>query len=590
VIGKSLGLSYPKSWLDIMWKMMFDAHAHDSIGGCNSDETNQDIILRLTKVNRIADDLLNILKKQITYAVSKSIGKENIILVFNTKASAEKENIEGVIFSSAPVFTIETINGDSIAFDVVSQSCLSGGKKIVVTAEGEKEIELPEYYRTVINMKVDNIPPMGYATFIVNESAVSKERRNMVLEKEDNKISNDHYDIICEKNKLTLIYKKSTQKLENFISFEDVGDAGDSYDFSPLEGEEQAIIERAEVVKVEKGFLVEKMTVVHKVLLPKDLEERINNGKSLELEIATVFELRKGEKFIRVNHIVNNEVKDHRLRVLFKTTIINPKCSYADQGFSVLTRPVKNSHLNNWRENKFAEAPVPIYPLENFAAISEENETFALITKGIKEYEVLDTGELALTLFRSVGLLGKDNLLWRPGRESGINNKVIYTPDAELQKELEFEYAIYLEDKQINPEVLFRVTEKYIKHYAFYQKQSLNTFEERLERFEIPIKLENLPDSYSLLMVDNPKVFMSACKHSYEGDGVILRLFNPSNVSEPTAVFGKGIGKIVVTNLYEDEKEEVKDRIVIPPKGYVTLKIKVVRGESNEKRKTYENN
>jgi alpha-mannosidase len=108
VIGKNLGLKYPKAWLDMMWKSMFDAHAHDSIGGCNSDETNKNIIERLTKVNHIADNLLNIIKKQITCAVSKGIKKENIVVVFNTKPAAKKENIESVIFTREPHFCIDT--------------------------------------------------------------------------------------------------------------------------------------------------------------------------------------------------------------------------------------------------------------------------------------------------------------------------------------------------------------------------------------------------------------------------------------------------------------------------------------------------
>jgi len=51
---------------------------------------------------------------------------------------------------------------------------------------------------------------------------------------------------------------------------------------------------------------------------------------------------------------------------------------------------------------------------------------------------------LALTLFRSVGLLGRDDLLWRPGRASGINNKVVETPDAQLLKPMVLTNGTYL--------------------------------------------------------------------------------------------------------------------------------------------------
>ncbi|WP_219693136.1 hypothetical protein, partial [Clostridioides difficile] len=73
-------------------------------------------------------------------------------------------------------------------------------------------------------------------------------------------------------------------------------------------------------------------------------------------------------------------------------------------------------YLDNWKERKFAEKPVCIYGLENFVALRENSNTFALVTKGIKEYEILEDSKIALTLYRSVGLLGRDNLAWRPGR------------------------------------------------------------------------------------------------------------------------------------------------------------------------------
>ncbi|TDT61335.1 glycoside hydrolase family 38 C-terminal domain-containing protein [Fonticella tunisiensis] len=572
VIGRSLGLKYPKAWLDNMWKMMFDAHAHDSIAGCNSDDTNRNIIDRLTKVNNIADGLLNILKKQLTYAISKNINKDNILVVFNTKPLAIKEIIESVIFTKEPRFSIETLDGKNIAFDIVNQSYLSGGKQIVVTAEGEKEIELPGYYRSVINMEMNNIPPMGYTTLIIKEEGENKEA--ILKEKGENTITNKYYEVVFNEGKLILIHKKSGQRIEDFMTFEDAADDGDSYDFSPLKGDEPLIIKDSHLLKVEKGSIAERMVMVHRAVLSKDLEERKTEERTTEFEVLTILELRREEEFIRVKHVVNNNIKDHRLRVLFKTPIINPEYSYADQGFSAIKHSTINPYLKDWRERKFAEAPVPIYSLENFAALSDERSTFALITKGIKEYEALENGQLALTLFRSVGVLGKDDLLWRPGRASGINNKVVYTPDAQMMKKLEFEYAVYFSDERFNPQALFRITEKYIEHYASYQKQNLNTFEERLERFEIPMHKEGLPGNYSLFHVDNDRVFMSTCKLAYEGDGVILRLFNPSDTIESVAIHGDKIKKIVKTNLYEDEKEAVKDRVEIPPKGYVTLKIK----------------
>lgn len=47
---------------------------------------------------------------------------------------------------------------------------------------------------------------------------------------------------------------------------------------------------------------------------------------------------------------------------------------------------------------------------------------------------------MRLTIFRTYGMLGKKNLLYRPGRASG--DETVVTPQAQLQKKLSFEFAL----------------------------------------------------------------------------------------------------------------------------------------------------
>ena len=196
------------------------------------------------------------------------------------------------------------------------------------------------------------------------------------------------------------------------------------------------------------------------------------------------------------------------------------------------------------------------------------------MAKGIKEYEILDNSKIALTLFRSVGFLGKDNLLWRPGRASGINNKVVYTKDAQMLKEMHFEYAITFGDLEENFEnKLFNKLDLYLDRYTSYQLQKLNLFEERVERFEIPLTLKNVQEEYSILSVENSNAIQSVLKESYEKDGFILRIFNPGIKEVKIDLLKKNIKNIFLTNLYERVLEEVNSSIEIKPRGYVTLKI-----------------
>lgn len=579
VIGQSLGLAYPQAWLDQMWKLLFDAHAHDSIGGCNSDDTNHDILARLKKVDRIADGLLNIMKKQLVWAIRQQLGQENILVAFNTLPKIYSGLIESVLFTKEPSFTLLSSVGQPLSFDIVEQSYISGGKKIVVTAEGEKEIEQPGYYRSVVNISVENLPAMGYTSFLVHEAgtdaAILDTSAHPSTSSENTFISNELFQLSFANGGLTLEQKLSGQTLDNFLSFEDTGDAGDSYDYSPLEHDQPLLIRQATLQSLEKGALTQRMTVLYTAILPSNLSGRERGDFTQELKIHTTFELRYNEPFLRVSHTIPNAACDHRLRVRFKTPVVNPSHSHADQGFSIVQRPVVNPYLANWKDNKFAEAPVPIYPLENFVAVSQADATFAVITKGIKEYEVLpETAELALTLFRSVGLLGRDDLQWRPGRASGINNKVVYTPDAQLQQTLQFEYAIHMSGGALQPEQLFSMTDRYVNHRTAYQLQTLNTFEERLERFELPMPIDRLPEHYSLFRIDNDQIFMSMCKLAYEGDGIVIRLFNPTGQPQQTAIASDHFRKFELTNLYETVQCEIEGSVEVPAKGYVTVKLK----------------
>ncbi|GGB42437.1 glycoside hydrolase family 38 C-terminal domain-containing protein [Fictibacillus barbaricus] len=569
-LASTIGFKYPQKWIDEMWKMLFDVHAHDSIGGCNSDDTNQEIINRLTKVIRIADGCLNLLKKQMTEAVSRKLGKDSIFIVFHLLPKALEGSQKVVLFTKEKEFGVRDLDGKIVALDVLNQKYISGGKTIVVTAEGEKEVEAPGYYRNEVMLREVRLPAMGYETFEVVEGGENDVLSHKFLN--NRLIENENFLIFEENGALNLVVKSTEQTISDFMRFENVADAGDSYDFSPLEGDKGIYSEKVLSCYVKASAGTEFMEVVHVLNVPANLEDRKIVNISKGLTVVTRFEIRKGEDFIRVTHDIQNDVKDHRVRVLLKTSIESPEHSFGDQGFSLIQRPTVNPYMENWREQKFAEAPVPIYPLENMAGATDGKLTAAVVTKGIKEYQLIkETGELALTLFRSVGLLGRDNLAWRPGRASGINNKVVYTPDAQMQGKMKFEYAIHV-GKGHDVKQLFKFVDQYRGHSVSYQKQSLNTFEERLDRFEIPYPVDVLPARFSLFE-STGEVFLSTMKKAHDDNSVILRLFNPSEEEQTVTLLSEYIQSVSQAKLNEKGVIDVKDEVTVRPKGYVTLKL-----------------
>ena len=76
LLTKKLGGEYPQSWINALLKELFDVHSHDSLGGCNSDETNLAIMQRLKKIERTVDGYINIMKKQIARGL---VGNDNAV-------------------------------------------------------------------------------------------------------------------------------------------------------------------------------------------------------------------------------------------------------------------------------------------------------------------------------------------------------------------------------------------------------------------------------------------------------------------------------------------------------------------------------
>ncbi|MCB6437578.1 glycosyl hydrolase family 38, partial [Erysipelatoclostridium ramosum] len=90
----------------------------------------------------------------------------------------------------------------------------------------------------------------------------------------------------------------------------------------------------------------------------------------------------------------------------------------------------------------------------------------------IKEYEILKHTDIALTLFRSVPLLGRPDLNRRPGIASGNEFKYIPTPKSELRQTMSFSFALCLR-KEYNAMEVQKTWLRYANAVLFYQLQEM---------------------------------------------------------------------------------------------------------------------
>ena len=86
--------------------------------------------------------------------------------------------------------------------------------------------------------------------------------------------------------------------------------------------------------------------------------------------MVLVVTLSHNSRRIDVDINLDNQADDHRLRVLVPTPF-NTDSVLADTQFGSLTRPVNDSAMNNWQQEGWKEAPVPVWNMLNYVALQE---------------------------------------------------------------------------------------------------------------------------------------------------------------------------------------------------------------------------
>jgi hypothetical protein len=211
----------------------------------------------------------------------------------------------------------------------------------------------------------------------------------------------------------------------------DSGDVGDTYNWCPPEHD--SIVDAPDSVTVsmaEGGPLRARLLVTSRYVVPQHAENGARAGE-VALDVATVLELRAGERFVRVETAIDNRARDHRLRAWFP--LVTPTASsHAECAFAVIERGLE-------AEGGPTEVGLPTYPSRRF--VQAGGVTIA--HEGVNEYELVDVRNgiahvLALTLLRCTGLLSQAPMATRPLPAGPI----IPAEGAQLQKKVTVRYAV----------------------------------------------------------------------------------------------------------------------------------------------------
>ena len=480
VIAQNLGIDPKVEMIEEIWKKLLMNHAHDSACGCNSDKTNRSILARLIEADQLSYSACDYIIRKISESLNCT--EEDNIILFNTLPHNREEVSKIIVTTKTKNFIIKDKDGNIIEHQLLERKREYAGS--IKKDESQYDDSL-YYYVSKVAIKC-SLEPLSIEVLKVIQL---EEEINIKEKASSNFIEDNFYKVEVVDGKINIIDKISNRELKDCLYIEESGDDGDTYDYSPPEEQydfRYNLDFKNAKVDINNGELYNEIKISGEFKVPMNLKDREKNIRNTEIPYELILML-SNKEIVECHLEIDNKSYDHRMRAVLKTDITS-KESISDTSFGTIRRDNVPAHINDWRELGWKEEPSPIYPMLHFVGIEEENKSVFMLAKGIKEYEVLENSNIALTLFRGVGFLGKPDLIRRPGIASGNEFRYIETPDSQLKEKLKFKFAI-----TINNEVNITKINKIWKNYSItipnYQIQEINRFTNTLKYFVMhPLK------------------------------------------------------------------------------------------------------
>jgi len=551
-VASHLGFDYSPYLVAEAWKTILQCHAHDSIGCCNSDRVNADIKHRFVKAREIIRAHANMTLRLMAKSIVKN-EDEDLLLVVNTIPSGGTRLVEQELFVGTRDFAVVDVDGNDVPYSVVEIDDYDAQMIDRQIAHLNQHIPM---FRAVITFNVA-FDGLGYTTYriIPGRAGALVDTRSPA----GATIANGLLSAEVTATGIVLVHQDGQK---TFVKLEESGDEGDGYDYSPPPTD--LVLEdfsfKAKGVTLVEGASRVAFTAQREV--PASLEERTAGTTSTIAVFEGTVELRDGEDVARIHLSHDNAADNHRVR-LKAVTGVTAEYSIANNQFGVIKRELEHPEASRFQELGWHERPDPIYPMQSFCAITQGPAGAFVATQGLREYEVTGSehNELSVTLYRSVGDIGKDDLTRRPGRASGIK---VPAPDSQLRQHLEFDLAVGFLDGEVDILRASKAAHRLNTVHCTFQVKRYNDFQ--LNPTE-----KQIPATFSWFSLED-SVVLSTVKMTESGAGYAVRFFNPT-WDEVAVTAPEIVGYVAhLGRLDEQVGERAPDgQLSVPACGTVTL-------------------
>jgi alpha-mannosidase len=547
-----LGSPYPQAMLFDAWKKMHINHSHDDIGGCSVDYVHEDMLWRYRQVTERCRGLLH----RSLGTIARQVGSAEIeknqsrLVVFNPLASG-RNNISR-FYVDVPLgieckdIQVADSKGNTVASEIISSS-MDKSSPLELQLSGCPAVPIKRYN---IEVSTANIPSMGYSQYTLT-ALPQPAPKAQPLPCGRNWMENEFLKASFNSDgTLNLLDKKTGQSFENLHYFQDCGqDRAARISWYLIYPAQDKVYNskgiKAEISVIHNSSLSTSIKVDYCFNIPKSLD--LNNVKMVKqehftsyryekrsdelipLKITSIFTLNAGSRRVDVETTLDNQATDHWLRVMFPTKV-KTDSSYADSAFDVVKRPVEKFDTQEYIELK-TQGDVQTFPMLTFADLASDERSLAVLVNGLPDYDIVDGDDrtIAVSLLRAIfnGRIDPETKMPQVNSSQclGIHS---------------YQYAIY-------------------PHKGTWDKAAV--LDEALDH-NLPLMgvqlmgkgTGTLPTSASFISFSKPGLVISALKKAQSGDGIVLRLYNPSaKAIETDITFSLGkLASVQSTNLLEE--------------------------------------
>jgi alpha-mannosidase len=403
------------------WKTLLECQPHDTLCGCSVDAVARAMSARLDDVETQSsglreDALFDLIRYDATQTRSAPGAWSSSVVVCNPAARTRG----GVAAVDVQVVRdhvrVGPGSGGASQMPVGTPSpswMLDQGKTPVqrlASTRRHERVESPHHYpwndfveSTSALLWVQPISGYGTRAFALtagDAEAVSAPHEVRVTGRS---MENDALRVdVDERGSVSLTTADDLHTITSLISIEAMADAGDLYTAS-LRGE-PSVAELSTPRAGVRGPLRATLSIPWRVESGADI--RLQHPQDAAGSITLTLDA--GARHLGIDVSGVNALRNHRVRLRLATQVSDSQV-FADAAFG----PVRRDPIVPPPRSE--EVPPLTAPLARYVTLASSERGATIYSDGLGEYEALEGGTIALTLFRAVGELSRNDLPERPG-------------------------------------------------------------------------------------------------------------------------------------------------------------------------------